>query len=158
MTKTATDTCNQRISSVYPQDEKMLEAIAFGVASGEYEDFAKAVKAVLVKFGHDDVEANRRRLWDWYKTASSIKDFPALDPGVPETGVPLALVRDRRNCADIRRRRVHRCLPVDGRSRCPVQVLGLGIDGCHRRASGLGSGNPFPSPAPTFHGNVMFGD
>lgn len=67
MTKTTTDTCNQRFSSVYPQDEKMLESIAIGVASGEYEDFAKAVKAVLAAFKHDDVEANRRRLWDWYK-------------------------------------------------------------------------------------------
>jgi len=67
MTKVASGTCNQRFSSVYPQDETMLKSIAVGIASGKYEDFAKAVKAVIVKFGHDDIEANRRRLWEWYK-------------------------------------------------------------------------------------------
>lgn len=45
----------------------MLESMALGLASGEYEDFAEASREVLLKFGYSTEEANVHRLRVWYK-------------------------------------------------------------------------------------------
>lgn len=63
---TNSSTQNKRSSSGYPDDEKMLRFISLGVVSGEFASFAHARAAALLKFGYDNNEANRRRLWDWY--------------------------------------------------------------------------------------------
>lgn len=58
---------NVSYSKGYPKDLKVLQDIALNLASGEMDKFSSARDKALEKFGYELNDANRRRIWEWYK-------------------------------------------------------------------------------------------